>query len=249
MATVAAKDTFKYFAYGSNLLCERILINNPSAKFYGIGKLSVIASFGLKNSDEPKPYLDARNIGGQEGKVSQPRKFIFTGKLASSKLGDVVGYQLGFDAPKEESLDIWLGSVATIFNADPTSYVYGVIWDMSYNGLESLDRQESWYNAIQVEVEVVSQIAPPGQQESADGADIGEHRVQCRTYQLENVTGAGLPSPHYKEVILMGARQNKLPQDYIAFLEAFPDNQVKQTPVAYKKVMEMLERERQDNAQ
>ncbi|XP_035448825.1 gamma-glutamylcyclotransferase [Spodoptera frugiperda] len=32
-------DTFLYFAYGSNLLKRRIHINNPSAKFLGIGRL------------------------------------------------------------------------------------------------------------------------------------------------------------------------------------------------------------------
>lgn len=35
-----SSDTFKYFAYGSNLLRERILINNPTARVYGIGKLN-----------------------------------------------------------------------------------------------------------------------------------------------------------------------------------------------------------------
>ncbi|CAH0405260.1 unnamed protein product [Chilo suppressalis] len=33
------KDTFLYFAYGSNLLKKRIRINNPSAEFLGIGRL------------------------------------------------------------------------------------------------------------------------------------------------------------------------------------------------------------------
>ena len=32
-------DTFLYFAYGSNLLTERIQINNPSAKFKSTGFL------------------------------------------------------------------------------------------------------------------------------------------------------------------------------------------------------------------
>ena len=32
--------SFFYFAYGSNLLTERIHINNPSAKFKNIAKLS-----------------------------------------------------------------------------------------------------------------------------------------------------------------------------------------------------------------
>ncbi|KAL0901346.1 hypothetical protein ABMA27_006625 [Loxostege sticticalis] len=34
------KETFVYFAYGSNLLKKRIRINNPSAQFLGIGKLN-----------------------------------------------------------------------------------------------------------------------------------------------------------------------------------------------------------------
>lgn len=35
------KDTFLYFAYGSNLLKKRIKINNPTAEFIGIGRLHV----------------------------------------------------------------------------------------------------------------------------------------------------------------------------------------------------------------
>lgn len=31
---------FYYFAYGSNMLKQRIVLNNPSAKYVGIGKLS-----------------------------------------------------------------------------------------------------------------------------------------------------------------------------------------------------------------
>jgi hypothetical protein len=34
-----AKKTFLYFAFGSNLLTERIQINNPSAVFRNIAKL------------------------------------------------------------------------------------------------------------------------------------------------------------------------------------------------------------------
>ncbi|XP_063826579.1 gamma-glutamylcyclotransferase-like [Ostrinia nubilalis] len=37
--SVSLKETFLYFAYGSNLLKKRIRINNPSAHFIGIGKL------------------------------------------------------------------------------------------------------------------------------------------------------------------------------------------------------------------
>lgn len=37
----AVPDTFLYYAYGSNLLKKRIHINNPSAKFLGVGRLDV----------------------------------------------------------------------------------------------------------------------------------------------------------------------------------------------------------------
>lgn len=40
------KDTFLYFAYGSNLFKKRIRINNPTAEFLGVGRLDV--SFALK---------------------------------------------------------------------------------------------------------------------------------------------------------------------------------------------------------
>lgn len=36
-----AKDVFRYFGYGSNLLKERILVHNPTAKFISIGRLDV----------------------------------------------------------------------------------------------------------------------------------------------------------------------------------------------------------------
>lgn len=39
------KDTFLYYAYGSNLLKKRIRINNPSAEFLGIGRLDVSTMF------------------------------------------------------------------------------------------------------------------------------------------------------------------------------------------------------------
>ena len=40
MFKMSKGKTFLYFAYGSNLLTERIHINNPSAKFQAIAKLS-----------------------------------------------------------------------------------------------------------------------------------------------------------------------------------------------------------------
>ncbi|XP_038208344.1 gamma-glutamylcyclotransferase-like isoform X2 [Zerene cesonia] len=45
------KDTFLYFAYGSNLLKRRIHINNPSAEFLGVGRLDNHQLDFIKYSD------------------------------------------------------------------------------------------------------------------------------------------------------------------------------------------------------
>ncbi|XP_047531034.1 gamma-glutamylcyclotransferase-like [Vanessa atalanta] len=45
------KDTFLYFAYGSNLLKKRIRINNPTAEFIGTGKLDNHQLDFIKYSD------------------------------------------------------------------------------------------------------------------------------------------------------------------------------------------------------
>ncbi|XP_026738931.1 gamma-glutamylcyclotransferase-like isoform X1 [Trichoplusia ni] len=44
-------DTFLYYAYGSNLLKKRIHINNPSAKFLGVGRLDDHQLNFIKYSD------------------------------------------------------------------------------------------------------------------------------------------------------------------------------------------------------
>ncbi|XP_059169617.1 gamma-glutamylcyclotransferase-like [Physella acuta] len=54
-----ADTKFQYFSYGSNLLRERILVNNPSATFHGIGKLKgFILTF-----DTPKDVGDDLWLG------------------------------------------------------------------------------------------------------------------------------------------------------------------------------------------
>ena len=40
-SAVEPSNTFFYFAFGSNLLTERIHINNPSAKFVDVAQLKV----------------------------------------------------------------------------------------------------------------------------------------------------------------------------------------------------------------
>ncbi|KAK6982448.1 hypothetical protein BgiMline_017832 [Biomphalaria glabrata] len=170
--------TFKYFSYGSNLLKERILINNPTAQVFGTGKLH--------------------------------------------------GYHLKFDTPAGCGKSRWYGAAATV-RPKEGSFVYGVIWDVNLEDMEKLDSQEAHYYPIEVEVEHDGQM------------------VKCRTYEMQKkTTGYCLPSPHYKKVLIDGARQNGLPEEYVEYLESFEDNGVTKTPPNYRKVMDMVETFRND---
>lgn len=85
--------------------------------------------------------------------------------------------------------------------------------------------QEAFYDPIEVQV-------------------IGDHgeSVTCRTYEMIGETTSDcLPSPHYKKVLVEGAKQNELPEEYIEYLDGFPDNGVTDTPPNYRKVMDMVE--------
>ena len=59
------------------------------------------------------------------------------------------------------------------------------------------------------------------QVESPDGAT---HKVIVVMRKEPHHLEAGRPSPPYKEVILQGALEAGLPEDYIAGIEAVPDN-------------------------
>ncbi|BFZ13364.1 hypothetical protein BsWGS_16402 [Bradybaena similaris] len=167
-------STFQYFAYGSNMLTERIHINNPTAKLYGIGKL--------------------------------------------------YGYRLAFDVPIGLPASNWHGASGTIRPAGPKEYVYGVIWNIQTEDLAYLDSQENHYTPMQVDVEL-------------DGGET----VSCRSYEMHYETSRiPLPSPHYKRVIIAGAKQHGLPEDYIQYLECFPDNGLEVVPPNYMRVLEVV---------
>jgi hypothetical protein len=70
--------------------------------------------------------------------------------------------------------------------------------------------QENCYDRVEVEAQMLG---------------TGE-TVSCRTYILtqEPPAGSDRPSPHYKAVILAGAKRKNLPQEYVEFLESFEDN-------------------------
>ncbi|XP_025114951.1 gamma-glutamylcyclotransferase-like [Pomacea canaliculata] len=164
-----ASKKFLYFAYGSNLLRERVMLNNPSATFKCIGKLE--------------------------------------------------GYILTFKG----SWSRWRGAAASISKKND-GHVWGVIWEVDLGDIENLDRQETFYDAIEVPV-----------------SSISNEVLRCRTYKLSRGYKPGKPSPHYKDVIVRGARQNSLPAVYIAFLESLEDNGYAGEVEVYNSVMQLLQ--------
>ncbi|XP_044273046.1 gamma-glutamylcyclotransferase [Varanus komodoensis] len=152
-------EHFLYFAYGSNLLRERIMLRNPSVVFLSLAHL-----------------LD---------------------------------YKLAFGSHQGKPSSQWHGSTATIVYT-PGDEVWGVVWKMSSNDLCSLDRQEGVEDGIYVPIEVAVQ--------TQEGKVI-----QCRSYQMDDFV-YGLPSPQYKKVICMGAKQNGLPVEYQEKLDSIETN-------------------------
>ncbi|XP_060104840.1 gamma-glutamylcyclotransferase [Heteronotia binoei] len=150
---------FLYFAYGSNLLRERITLRNPSAAFHGIGKLQ--------------------------------------------------DYKLAFGSPQGKQSLTWHGSTATILHS-PGDEVWGIVWLMNSCDLSSLDKQEGVESGLYAPMEI-SVNTQEGK------------TLRCRCYQMNDYVH-NLPSPHYKKVICMGAKQNGLPNDYQKKLETIETN-------------------------
>ncbi|CAJ0959539.1 unnamed protein product, partial [Mesorhabditis belari] len=149
---VVNKNFFYYFAFGSNLLQERIRIQNKGAIFHNIGLLN--------------------------------------------------GFRLTFVEYGER----WRGGVASIIEA-PDGHVWGCVWKVPFEFSDELDRQEAGYHRLEVAIESNGET------------------IICRTYQYNgNHHKFHAPSPHYKMVIITGAREHELPEDYLKKLEAIPDN-------------------------
>ncbi|XP_007436745.1 gamma-glutamylcyclotransferase [Python bivittatus] len=152
-------EHFLYFAYGSNLLQERIMLRNPSVVFLALAQL-----------------LD---------------------------------YKLAFGSHQGKPSSQWNGGTATIVYS-PGEEVWGIIWKMNTSDLYSLDRQEGVENGIYIPIEVIVRTQD-------------EKVVKCRSYQMDDCVH-DLPSPQYKKVICMGAKQNGLPMDYQKKLDSIETN-------------------------
>ncbi|CAJ0585474.1 unnamed protein product, partial [Mesorhabditis spiculigera] len=143
---------FYYFAFGSNLLQERIRIMNKGAVFHHIGLLE--------------------------------------------------GYRLTF----VEYGKRWKGGVASVIQS-AEDHVWGCVWKVPEEFSTTLDIQEAGYHRLEVPV-------------LSDG-----ETITCRTYQYSgDHEHFHAPSPHYKTVIVTGAKEHSLPSDYLKKLETMPDN-------------------------
>lgn len=90
----------------------------------------------------------------------------------------------------------------------PGSHVYGVAYLLSPDGCERLDRSEGVHVELYWREPVVLEV--PG----------GEPVVGF-TYRSRRTTEGRLPSPRYMGLLLAGAAEHGLPDEYVAFLRAF----------------------------
>ena len=104
----------------------------------------------------------------------------------------------------------WRGAAATVVPGQGEE-VWGVLWELEDEDLTSLDDQEGVphvYNRIEVAVEL-----PSGEEVAAVSYRLVVPLQEDRR-----------PSGVYKDVIVKGAREHKLPQHYIDKLEQIEDN-------------------------
>ncbi|RMC05262.1 hypothetical protein DUI87_18447 [Hirundo rustica rustica] len=168
---------FLYYAYGSNLLRERLLLRNPSAALCAPARLQ---DFKLE-------------FGHHQGRTSS----------------------------------VWHGGTATIAQS-PGDEVWGIVWKMNTCNLSSLDKVNLKDNRNYCP----SSLSTLWQEGVEDGIyvpiEVNVHTqagkvLTCRSYQMKDYV-SGPPSPQYKKVICMGAKQNGLPTDYQEKLEAIETN-------------------------
>ncbi|XP_029445227.1 gamma-glutamylcyclotransferase [Rhinatrema bivittatum] len=119
-------------------------------------------------------------------------------------------FKLAFGSPQGQTSSCWQGCSATIVPS-PGDEVWGVVWQMNKNCLSTLDKQEGVECGLYVPIEIIVRTQK-GQE------------LACRSYEMKD-TVCGLPSPQYKRVICMGAKQNCLPTEYQKQLEAIETNE------------------------
>ncbi|KAI8504745.1 hypothetical protein Bbelb_178630 [Branchiostoma belcheri] len=182
-------------------------------------------SYQIIDTSQPKPpspqYMEVLLEGAKQQGL--PEEYIrelseiqtngFKGPVRGSRGGApevrAPDYRLGFYG----SWSRWGGGVATIDHT-PGHTLWGVVWQISVKNLEALNRQEGVkgndqgvYRPVELSVETSS----------------GEH-LTCRSYQIIDTSQPKPPSPQYMEVLLGGARQHRLPEEYIRELSLIQTN-------------------------
>jgi len=91
----------------------------------------------------------------------------------------------------------------------PGDIVWGVLYEFDSKHLSDLDRIEGGYKRINISVTL-----PNGTQ------------IEAQTYQSDKLTGDPVPFDWYKNLIVQGAREHNLPQEYIDYLKGIPSKEV-----------------------
>lgn len=89
----------------------------------------------------------------------------------------------------------------------PDACVWGVVYEIALPEKPKLDEAEGLGN---------------GYEERAVRVETRDGSVEAHLYYATNIDRAAVPYDWYKALVVAGARQNGLPADYIAVLEAAP---------------------------
>lgn len=96
------------------------------------------------------------------------------------------------------------GSAKANFEPAPASCVWGVLWTVPERGWPELDLAEGGYERIEVLVEHLGVMRP------------------AETYRSSQLTSRRVLREDYKRWMVDGAREQGLPSEWIALLEALP---------------------------
>lgn len=152
------RQTFLYFAYGSNLWTKRIQLQNKSAIRRGIAQLKV-SEFEIFCEFLSKLYAIF---------------LIFTIfslflQLPISSLLSLQNYRLDFYKPASEP-SIWNGASANVIE-DETKSVWGAVWEIDLMDMASLDAQEGVH--LDMYVPLIKEVHTPD-----------DEVLECRLYQM-----------------------------------------------------------------
>ncbi|KAI8041128.1 hypothetical protein M5D96_005380, partial [Drosophila gunungcola] len=187
-----------------------LLTKQPETNLYDLSKDSV------PESRQPsKTYLQCLVKGAVESSVPEDYNF-----------------RLDFHTGSKN----WLGAPATIVPSEG-SHVYGAIWEIDKCNLKDLDDQESVPDGVYIPISV------PVHSLTTDTS------ITCRAYHLsnqpqtevhangsqENIPLNRQPSETYLKVLVKGARESGIPEDYIKWLRGIKHND-KQVPAMEEKL-------------